>query len=248
MNNLNKNQQFVALPIKKQESLKKYEILIYVCIRRYMNSKTLEAWPSIATIAKESGCARKTVLEIIERIEEKGYIKVIKKGRCNHYLFNNEKHFEPFSYEFLDNPNLTKSEKLQILCTQQYMDKTSVFDENGEEQGVGTICMSDSQLAKCTGLERHTISKNNKSLIDKGFATQISLQTRDSETGLINKQTVYNLNAIGQAIVFALRNHEQRINDHDDRLSTLEKEIAQLRRELFLRDVETVKPIKEFEF
>lgn len=125
------------------------------------------------------------------------------------------------------------------------MFKTRVMDENGVEQGLGTISMSDSQLAACTGLERHTIAKNNKSLVAKGFASQVTLQTKDSETGLINKQTIYRLDEIGQAIVFALRNHEERINDNTDRIEQLEKTVALLTRELRLKEQEEIKQKKE---
>lgn len=237
---MDKIQQFVILPKKEKEEdqLKKYEILIYVCIRRHMNSKTLEAFPSIKTIAKESSCSKKTVLETIEKIQQKGYFTIEKIGKCNHYFFNNEKHFEPFSYDFLDNPNLNKSEKLQILCTQQYMIKTQVTDENGEEQGFGAISMSDRQLALCTGLDRNTIARNNKSLIAKGFASQATLQVKDSETGLMNKQTIYRLSEIGQAIVFTLQNHE-------NRLDQLEKTVYILARELQRRDIEDAKRKEE---
>ena len=88
---MDKIQQFVILPKKEKEEdqLKKYEILIYVCIRRHMNSKTLEAFPSIETIAKESSCSKKTVLETIEKIQQKGYFTIKKIGKCNHYFFNN---------------------------------------------------------------------------------------------------------------------------------------------------------------
>ena len=228
-------QQYVILPKKekKEDQLKKYEVLIYVCIRRHMNSKTLDAFPSVATIAKESSCSKKTVLETIDRIQEKGYFKIEKRGKCNHYIFNNEKHFEPFSYEFLDNENLSKAEKLQILCTQQYMYKTKTID-NG---GFGAISMSDRQLAEYTGLDRNFIAKNNKSLIQKGYASQVSLQTKDAETGLINKQTIYHLNEIGQAIVFAIQNHENRLNEQDNRIEQLEKMVALLTRELKQRDI-----------
>lgn len=58
-------------------------------------------------------------------------------------MFNNEKSFEPFSYEFLDKKDLTKSEKLQILCTQQYMYKND---------GLGKLTFSDRQLCELTGL------------------------------------------------------------------------------------------------
>lgn len=244
---MDKNQQFVVLPKKEKEKdqLKKYEILIYVCIRRHMNSKTLEAFPSIETIAKESSCSKKTVLDTIEKIQQKGYFTIKKIGKCNHYFFSNEKHFEPFSYDFLDNPELNKSEKLQILCTQQYMIKTQITDDNGEEQGFGAISMSDRQLALCTGLDRNSIARNNKSLIEKGFASQISLKVKDPETGLMNKQMIYRLSEIGQAIVFTLQNHEDRINDNTGRIGQLEKAVALLVREIQRRDAKEIEEKKK---
>lgn len=138
--------RYIILPKKENgELLKKYEILIYVCIRRYMNKDTMEAFPSLDRIAKDSGCSKPTIMKIIKQIEQKGYITISHVGKLNSnvYKFNNEKSFEPFSYEFLDNKNLTKSEKLQILCTQQYMYKT---------EGLGKISYSDSELCELTGL------------------------------------------------------------------------------------------------
>ena len=180
---------------------------------------------------RESGCSKPTVTNSIKVIEEKGYFKRIPKsqakttprpkGRGCVYVFNNAKHFEPFSYDFLDNPKLSKSEKLQILCTQQYMIKD-------ESAYLGKVSYSDRQLSELTGLDHRTIKKNNESLIDKGFANQVTLQTKDPVTGLINKETIYHLDKIGQAIVFALRIHEQRLNYVEDRQDTLEDRLTRL--------------------
>lgn len=226
----NKNSQYVILP-KKENLLQKYEILIYVCIRRYMRAETMEAFPSIDTIVKDSGCSKPTVIKTIDSIEEKGYFKRIPKsqaktkpkpkGRGQVYVFNNAKHFEPFSYDFLDNTKLTKSEKLQILCTQQYMIK----DETTHQ---GKISYSDRQLSELSGLDYRTIKRNNESLIDKGYANQITLQTKDPITGLINKEIIYHLDKFDQAIVFALRIHEQRLSQTENHVENLEERVKKL--------------------
>lgn len=215
------NKQYVILPKKENgELLQKYEILIYVCIRRYMNAKTMIAYPSLDTIAKDSGCSKPTILKTIKEIVRKGYIEIENKpGLGNSYKFNNEKSFEPFSYEFLDNKNLTKSEKLQILCTQQFMFKND---------GIGKITYTNAELAELTGLDRHTISKNNNSLISKNYMTQISLRSKDATTGLTNKETIYNLNDLGQAIVFALANHEERLQQQEENTQANTEAIKQL--------------------
>lgn len=217
--------QFVILPKKEVgDQLQKYEILIYVAIRRYMNKDTMKAYPSLDRIQKDTGVSKATIIKIIKNIINKGYMQQeSKKGVGAIYTFNNEKSFEPFSYEFLDNENLTKAEKLQILCTQQYM-----FKDNG----VGKISYSDNELAEKTGLNRNTIAKTNQSLMQKGFATQVSLATRDPKTGLMNKETIYHLDEIGQAIVFKLKEHDDRIVKNEEDIESLKKDNELLRREL----------------
>lgn len=216
---MDKNKQFVILPKKEDgELLQKYEILIYVCIRRYMDGKTLEAFPSLETIRKVSGCSLPTIRKTIKSIVKKGYISLSNRGRQIVYKFNNSKSFEPFSYEFLNNKNLSKAEKLQILCTQQFMYKNN---------GIGKISWSDAKLAEETGLERHTIAKNTKSLIAKGYCSQIILQSKDKETGLINKETIYHLNELGQAIVFKLGEHELKIMEHEEEIARLKENLEE---------------------
>lgn len=223
-NNFNSN-QFVILPKKENgELLQKYEILVYVAIRYNMNAKTMTSHPSLQTIADRTGCSIPSIRKIIKDIVAKKYMTVeIKKGIGTIYTFSNEKSFEPFSYEFLDNPNLTKAEKLHILCTQQYM-----FKENG----VGKVTYSDAELSEKTGLNRHTISKTNQSLIEKGFAEQIVLRSKNPETGLMDKETIFHLNELGQAIVFKLKEHEERIDKHDEEIEELKRTVAELKQQL----------------
>ena len=223
-NNFNSN-QFVILPKKENgELLQKYEILVYVAIRYNMNAKTMTAHPSLQTIADRTGCSIPSIRKIIKDIVAKKYMTVeIKKGIGTIYTFSNEKSFEPFSYEFLDNPKLTKAEKLHILCTQQYM-----FKENG----IGKITYSDAELSEKTGLNRHTISKTNQSLIEKGFAEQIILRSKNPETGLMDKETIFHLNELGQAIVFKLKEHEDRIDKHDEEIEELKRTVAELKQQL----------------
>lgn len=221
----NKLPQFVILPKKEVgDQLQKYEILIYVAIRRYMNKETMKAYPSLDRIQKDTGISKATIIKIIKNIIKKGYMaQESKRGIGAIYTFNNEKSFEPFSYEFLDNEKLTKAEKLQILCTQQFM-----FKDNG----VGKISYSDEELAERTGLNRNTIAKTNNSLVQKGLATQVTLKTRDPKTGLMNRETMYYLDEIGQAIVFKLKDHEDRLEKTEEDIESLKKDNELLRREI----------------
>ena len=68
--------------------------------------------------------------------------------------------------------------------------------------------------------------------MQKGFATQVSLATRDPKTGLMNKETMYHLDEIGQAIVFKLKEHDDRIVKNEEDIESLKKDNELLRREL----------------
>lgn len=164
-------------------------------------------------------------MKVIKSIEDKGYFTTNHVGPFKQtvYVFNNEKSFEPFSYEFLDRTDLSKSEKLQILCTQQYM-----FKDNG----IGKISYSDRELSKLTGLSREVIAMNNNLLMNKGYMTQIALHTNDKETGIINKETIYHLNELGQAIVFAIQNHEKRIEENSKQIESTQKDVNLLLTEI----------------
>ena len=218
------NKQHVQLPNNITKEVTPKDLVIYLAIRRYANRQTKEAYPSLDTLHQDTGAAINTIRNCIKRLVLAKKISIRKDGRKNVYkFFTFNDGFEPFSYEFLDNPNLTKAEKLHILCTQQYM-----FKENG----VGKVTYSDAELSEKTGLNRHTISKTNQSLIEKGFAEQIILRSKNPETGLMDKETIFHLNELGQAIVFKLKEHEERIDKHDEEIEELKRTVAELKQQL----------------
>ena len=98
------NKQHVQLPnnMTVNEKLKPKDLLVYVTIKKYMNSETLSCFPSLSTIVEKSGVSKPTVLNAIKSLEKYGYIKVSRNGRNNLYTFSRHKNFEPFSYDFLD--------------------------------------------------------------------------------------------------------------------------------------------------
>ncbi len=61
------------------------EIRVYVAICGHWNWQRLEAYPSINTLAEETRLSRRGVIYAIERLKERGLIRVIKKGRKNYY-------------------------------------------------------------------------------------------------------------------------------------------------------------------
>ena len=118
------NKQHVQLPNNMGNSdITPKDQLIYLSIRRFMNNKSKIAFPSLEKIKEVSGASINTIRNSISSLEEKEYIKVFKRGRGQEYHFNELKAFEPFSYEFLDKPDLTFTEKSYIVASQQFMFK-----------------------------------------------------------------------------------------------------------------------------
>ena len=61
------------------------EIKVYLAICSHWNWQRLEAYPCINTLAQETRLSRRGVIYAIERLKERGLIRVIKKGRKNYY-------------------------------------------------------------------------------------------------------------------------------------------------------------------
>lgn len=209
------------------------DLLIYVAIKRYMNKDTKEAFPSLQTICAKSGASVNTVRKCITNLEKEGYFTITKVGRKNIYTFSDYKNFEPFSYDFLDKEDLTFTEKAYIIASQQYMFK--------DEPGIGKITLSSQDLAKRINMPESTISKCNKSLTAKDYLSIIRCSKRDPETGVAIQEKIFHLDELGQAVVWALHNHEERITNNEKTLDLALNEIARLTAEL--KELKGEKPI-----
>lgn len=97
-----------------------------------------------------------------------------------------------------------------------------------KDNGIGKMSFSDRELCEMTGLNWRTLNKNTQSLIQKNYVNQVSLQIRDKESGCFKKETIYNLNDLGQAIVFAFQNHENRIQRNEDSIEELRNQVQKL--------------------
>lgn len=211
--------QHVQLPnnMTVTKELDPKDLLIYVCIKRYMNKITKECFPSLETLVGVSGVSKPTVRKSIEKLKELGYIAVRREGRKNVYKFNGYKNFEPFSYAFLDKQDLSPNEKAYLIVSQQHMFK----DIDGE----GKISYTDSELAEKINMSYNSVAKYNKSLKEKGYLDIIKTGKRDIETGLMVQEKMFHLNELEQAIVFALQNHEERIGKNESEIEVMKKQL-----------------------
>lgn len=221
------DKKHVQVPNKMTEEhndLKPGDILIYATIKRHMDKDTKTCYPSLAKISEECGASINTVRSSIQNLENAGYIQVYPYKRGKLYKFLKWDKFEPFSYEYLDNKNLSFKEKAYILVTQQYM-----FKKPEDQDGIVTY--NNIELANRINISPSTISRLDSSLINKNMMEINTLTVRDQENGLPIKQKVFHLSKMEQAIVFILGNHEQRILSIEERMDRLEEDNQRLTEE-----------------
>lgn len=225
------DKQHIQLPNRKEDDeITPREQLIYVAIKSFMNKDTKEAFPSLKKLSEMVGASIPTIRSAIKRLQELDYIKVIKIGRSQIYKFNSYKNFEPFSYEFLNNQDLSFIEKSYITATQQFMFK------NGD---TGSVSYTNRELSEKINMPESTISKCNRELESKHFLTIVNNKSKDLETGLDTQTKIFHLAEFGQAIVGVLNSHESRLDQNENDIAQLKKqnelllnEINRLRNEM----------------
>lgn len=221
---MEESKQHVQVPNMdlKEQGLTNSDPYIYACIKRHMNGETKEAFPEVRTIAKESGLNKETIWNSVKRLEAAGYIKIKRApGKSNTYIFNDYTKFEIFSFDCLDNPELSVKEKSYLIATQQYMFKNTDLMN-------GNITFTNKELATKIGLSLNTLKKYERSLEEKHILTLVPTQNRDPETGLNVYQRVYNFNEYMNIIALKFLETDDKINNHEDRIAALESRIETL--------------------
>ena len=205
-----KNEQYVIYPHNGNSEpingLTPQDKLIYLAIRRYMNRETMESFPSYATITKDIGAAAKTIKKSVDNLVNEGYLDTRRDGKKIIYKFNNKKQFEPFSWEFLDKPDLTFIEKSYIVATQQYM-----FKENEE----GKISYKNSELSKLINMTESTISRCNHSLERKGYL--------EGASELVKK---FQLRELDQLFIWKFKEQDERIDKNTEDIAEIKRKLA----------------------
>lgn len=236
------NLQHVQLPNNMTLDVKPKDLLVYVTIKRHQDSKTKKAFPSLVTISAESGASINAVRKSIKDLEKSNYITIEKIKNKNIYSFNEYKSFEPFSYEFLDNKDLSCDEKSYILAAQQYMYK--------DIEGEGKISYTNEELARKINITEQTVVKYNNSLERKGLLTKVKSELRDLETGCAKEIKIFDLNKMLQGIIWILRNHEDRITANEENIELLKNTVESLNKEnkLLKEEINKLKQSKEYNY
>lgn len=215
------SKQHTQLPNKMSEKeLTPKDQLVYLGIRSFMNNNTKSCYPSLQKIADKVGASIPTIRKSIEVLEETGYIKITKRGRGQEYHFNELKKFEPFSPEFLEHNDLSFTTKSYLVASQQYMYK--------DIEGYGKVSYSNADLSRQINMSETTIRRCNQELERKDYLTIIKNECRNLETGCRTDTKIFDLNKLGQAIIWVLKTHEDRLNEHEEKIENINERLSKL--------------------
>lgn len=217
------DKQHVQLP-NNASDLEPKDKLVYLSIRRFMNKDTKIAFPSLQTISDVSGASIPTIRKIITKLEELDYFEISKRGRGQQYKFNELKSFEPFSYEFLDRKDISFTAKSYLIATQEFMYK--------DEKDLGKVSYSDRELESKIQMSHSSINRCNKELERLGYLQIVKNESQELDTGCNKNTKIYHLAKLGQAIIWTLQTHEDRLNDHENRLKSIEENNNKLIKQL----------------
>lgn len=227
---MSEQENFVILPneVVDCEEISPKSLVVYCAIKRHMNKNTLEAFPEIKTIAKESGCGEDAVRKAIKELVDNGFIeRKMRKGQSTIYKFSTTKSFEPFSYDFLDDDKIKIREKAYLMMSQK-----SMFNK---ETGVGSISYSTKEMSKITRMSIPTVLSCENNLIKAGYLTKPNSKLVNSETGLHKDLRMYLLQLYNMTAV-TLRQTQKNTEDIQElkeENKVLKKQIELLARKVF---------------
>ena len=103
-------------------------------------------------------------------------------------------------------------------------------------EGLGKLSYSNLAMSKHINMPESSIRKCNKELEKKNYLTVIKNTSRNLQTGCNTDTKIFNLNELGQAIIWTLQNHEERITQNTEKVADLEKRLEALEKQLKSRD------------
>ena len=211
-----KSKQHVQIHIRQCSMLKPNDLLVLANIKRHMDGTTKLCNPTIKTISERSGFTERSVINSIKKLELSGELIIHRStNKSNRYEFPENSNFEMYSFEFLDNPALTRDEKAYLIGFQS----CAVKNKSGY---MGTTD-SNEEIAKKINMSKRRIIELNKSLREKGIFAELTCFTTD-EAGLSKRMKTVDMELIGQAVLFV----NQKVDNTISRVDFLEQQLAEV--------------------
>lgn len=201
-----------------EQGLRPVDQYVYAILKSFNGSDG--CFPSQQSIADRSKISVPTISKVINKLVKEGYVCTEIRHRHTYYTFPEFDMYEPFSPEFLKNDDITPTTKAYIVAAQQYMFK--------DEEGIGKMSYSYRELSDKLNMPVMTIHDCDKELKRKKYLTLLDEKVRDIETGCKKKLKIFNLSDLGQAVIWKLKEHEERITNNEQDIAELKKKCERL--------------------
>jgi len=204
------SEQYIQIPNKvlKEDTLSNRDIVTYAYLKRHYNHKTKESFPSFDTLSKESGISKPTIMQCVQHLSNANYIFINKIGKTNHYTFSEEKKFEIYSFDFLDDTTKSLSDKAYLIRMQPYLFK----DQN---LGIGKVTYSDIEIAEKLHIDLRTLHKYENRLQqgEQPIMTLVPTKKLDPDTGLPIQERVFDFDAYNNLIALKFQQVDEELAD-----------------------------------
>lgn len=217
----------VRLPKIYNSNVKPRDLLVYLSIQLFSINSVSNV--SLKTLSEITTLSIPTLRKIIPELEKHQLIKIEGNQSNKIYTIISDTNGESFSSYFILNDNLSTTTKAYLIATQQWMFK--------DIEGLGKLSYSNVALSKQINMPESSIRKCNKELERKNYLTILKNKSRDLETGCKTDTKIFNLNELGQAIIWTLKNHEDRITQNTEDINFLKQQL-QSQQELILKLLE----------
>ena len=195
-------EQHYQLPRRKiDDSITPREQLIYLAIK-YFDNPEHKTYPSLAKISKLVGLSIPTIRKSIQQLVDLKYLEIKKEGKRQYYTFNEYRKFEAFSKEFMESNSISPTTKSYLAAVQEYMKREDM--ENGN------------------------ISWSNRELVRLNIMDLLQSQVRDRITGCPKQIKVFHLREFGQAVAFKFIEVDNRLNEHDNEIKTINERLDKM--------------------
>lgn len=127
------------------------------------------------------------------------------------------KNFERFTPEFLDNKKITPEEKAYLI---------GLHSQSFKSEDYAVTTYSNQEIANNLNIPLRTVQNYNKSLQEKEIMTEIATSLTD-DAGFNIPAKAVDMHKIGQAILYI----NKRVDNHEDRITNLERMLEMALRE-----------------
>ena len=196
-------------------SLSPKHLFLYCILEAF--SKNNIAKVTINTLISYVNLSIPTIRKMLQELQSANYINIQNEGSHKFYYVIPCEKQSIVDIIRISQLDLTLMTKAYLIAAQQFMYK--------DIEGVGKISFSNNNLSEQINMPESSIRKCNTELVRKNYLTIVKNKSRDIETGCKTDTKIFNLNELGQAIIWVLQNHEERIEQNTNDINELRKQV-----------------------